>query len=91
MVELVGVAPTQKPAHPFTHPPIDLSIHPSTHQVIPADYAFVLHTADPITGDAGTLFGEVVSGMGEALVGNHPGRWALLRFVASGMEVWGWG
>lgn len=44
------------------------------HQVIPADYAFVLHTADPVTGAAGTLFGEVVPGMGEALVGNHPGR-----------------
>ncbi|KAI8469254.1 MAG: glutathione synthetase ATP-binding domain-like protein [Monoraphidium minutum] len=43
-------------------------------QVIPAEYAFVLHTADPITGAAGTLFGEVVPGMGETLVGNHPGR-----------------
>ena len=50
-------------------------------QVIPAEYAFVVHTANPITGAAGELFGEVVVGMGEALVGNLPGR--ALSFSAS--------
>jgi alpha-glucan, water dikinase len=43
-------------------------------EVVPADYAFVLHTANPITGDRDDLVGEVVLGLGETLVGNHPGR-----------------
>lgn len=49
--------------------------------VIPAQYAFVLHTADPITGDKDRLHGELVAGMGEALVGNFPGR--ALSFACS--------
>jgi alpha-glucan, water dikinase len=48
-------------------------------QVVPADYAFVLHTRNPSTGNAQELFGEVVLGLGETLVGNHPGR--ALGFV----------
>jgi alpha-glucan,water dikinase len=48
-------------------------------QVVPADYAFVLHTVNPITGARDELFGEVVLGMGETLVGNYPGR--ALGFV----------
>jgi alpha-glucan,water dikinase len=47
--------------------------------VIPASHAFVLHTADPLTGDAGCVYGEVVVGMGEALVGAAPGRAAAFR------------
>ena len=43
-------------------------------QVVPAEYAFVVHTANPLTGKRGEIFGEVVAGMGEALVGNFPGR-----------------
>lgn len=43
-------------------------------QVVPAQYAFVLHTADPLTGAPGATHGEVVLGMGESLVGNAPGR-----------------
>ncbi len=43
-------------------------------KVVPADYAFVLHTAHPLTLDQGTLLGQVVVGLGETLVGNHPGR-----------------
>lgn len=42
--------------------------------IIPADYAFVLHSADPLTGERGAVHGELVVGMGEALVGNSPGR-----------------
>lgn len=52
-------------------------------QVIPAEYAFVLHTANPVTGAKGELFGEAVVGMGEALVGNQPGR-ALSFSAATG-------
>ena len=43
-------------------------------EVVPADYAFVLHTANPVTGDRDELVGEVVLGLGETLVGNYPGR-----------------
>jgi alpha-glucan,water dikinase len=42
--------------------------------VIAADYAFVVHTANPMTGDRDELLGELVLGLGETLVGNHPGR-----------------
>ena len=48
-------------------------------ELIPATYAFVLHTADPLTGESGKIHGEIVVGMGEALVGNMPGR--ALSFV----------
>ena len=43
-------------------------------QVVPADYAFVIHTINPSTGKADELFAEAVLGLGETLVGNHPGR-----------------
>jgi alpha-glucan,water dikinase len=49
-------------------------------EVVPADYAFVLHTVNPSTGNSDELFGEVVLGLGETLVGNYPGR--ALGFVA---------
>ncbi len=54
--------------------------HPAVSQVVPAQYAFVVHTANPLTGERGELFGEAVVGMGEALVGNFPGR--ALSFTA---------
>ena len=60
----------------------DLYMSVLLQEVIPANYAFVLHTADPITGEAGKLHGEAVLGMGEALVGNYPGR--ALSFTAGG-------
>ena len=55
-------------------------------QVVPAQYAFVVHTANPITKQKGETFGEVVLGMGEALVGNYPGR-ALSFSSAPGQQV----
>jgi alpha-glucan,water dikinase len=48
-------------------------------QVVPADYAFVIHTINPSTGKSDELFAEAVLGLGETLVGNHPGR--ALSFV----------
>jgi alpha-glucan,water dikinase len=48
-------------------------------QVVPADYAFVIHTVNPSTGNKNELFAEVVLGLGETLVGNYPGR--ALSFV----------
>ena len=47
-------------------------------RVVGARYAFVLHTVDPTAEDAeqaaAHLYGEVVVGLGETLVGNYPGR-----------------
>ncbi|NOZ67703.1 MAG: hypothetical protein GXP46_00305 [Deferribacteres bacterium] len=43
-------------------------------QVVEAEYAFVIHTANPFTGDRNELYAEVVAGLGETLVGNYPGR-----------------
>jgi alpha-glucan,water dikinase len=48
-------------------------------QVVPADYAFVIHTLNPSSGNESELFAEVVLGLGETLVGNYPGR--ALSFV----------
>lgn len=42
--------------------------------MLPGEYAFVLHTASPFTGARGEMYGELVCGLGETLVGNHPGR-----------------
>jgi len=50
-------------------------------QVIPADYAFVLHTVNPVNGNPDELYAEIVLGLGETLVGNHPGR--ALRVICS--------
>jgi alpha-glucan,water dikinase len=47
--------------------------------VVPADYAFVIHTANPSSGNQDELYAEVVLGLGETLVGNFPGR--ALSFV----------
>jgi alpha-glucan,water dikinase len=48
-------------------------------QVVPADYAYVIHTANPLTGNREEIYAEVVLGLGETLVGNYPGR--ALGFV----------
>jgi len=69
----------------YTH-----TTHTGTHtqarhihmQVVPADYAYVLHTSDPVTGTSGQAFGEAVVGMGEALVGNYPGRCVCVSVCA---------
>jgi len=43
-------------------------------QVVAGDYAFVLHTTNPVTKDKDEMMGELCVGLGEALVGNYPGR-----------------
>lgn len=43
-------------------------------EVIEADYAFVIHTANPINGKRDEILIEAVLGLGETLVGNDPGR-----------------
>jgi len=43
-------------------------------EVVEAEYAFVLHTVNPLNGNRDELYAEVVRGLGETLVGNYPGR-----------------
>jgi alpha-glucan,water dikinase len=43
-------------------------------ELVPAEYAFVIHTVNPANGNAEELYVEVVRGLGETLVGNYPGR-----------------
>ncbi|MFZ0257419.1 MAG: PEP/pyruvate-binding domain-containing protein [Gammaproteobacteria bacterium] len=52
----------------------DLMMAVLIQQVVEADYAFVLHTVNPMTGNRHELYAEVVLGLGETLVGNYPGR-----------------
>ena len=54
-------------------------------QIVPADYAFVIHTTNPATRDAGEIYAEVVRGLGEVLVGNYPGR--ALSFSAKKADL----
>jgi alpha-glucan,water dikinase len=50
-------------------------------EVVEAQYAFVIHTVNPATSNREELYAEVVCGLGETLVGNHPGR--ALSFVVN--------
>jgi alpha-glucan,water dikinase len=52
----------------------DLFMAVLIQQVVEAEYAFVIHTVNPFTGDENELYAEVVPGLGETLVGNYPGR-----------------
>lgn len=52
----------------------DLLMGVLIQQVIEADYAFVLHSANPFTGRREEVYAEMVLGLGETLVGNYPGR-----------------
>ena len=42
-------------------------------EVVDAEYGFVIHTANPLSGNREELYAEVVLGLGETLVSNHPG------------------
>jgi len=52
----------------------DLNMAVLVQELLPAKYAFVLHTKNPFTNDPHELYGELVPGRGETLVGNFPGR-----------------
>ena len=43
-------------------------------KVVNADYAFVIHTTNPLTNDSNEIYAEAVVGLGETLVGNAPGQ-----------------
>lgn len=52
----------------------DLLMAVLIQEVVEADYSFVIHTVNPLTGDSSEIYAEVVLGLGETLVGNYPGR-----------------
>jgi alpha-glucan,water dikinase len=52
----------------------DLFMAVLIQQVVEAQYAFVIHTINPSTGNPDELYAEVVLGLGETVVGNYPGR-----------------
>eukprot|EP00933_Yihiella_yeosuensis_P052011 TRINITY_DN49998_c0_g1_i1.p1 TRINITY_DN49998_c0_g1~~TRINITY_DN49998_c0_g1_i1.p1 ORF type:complete len:1139 (+),score=240.32 TRINITY_DN49998_c0_g1_i1:3-3419(+) len=52
----------------------DLNMAVLVQELVEAKYAFVLHTVNPFTKDKDELYGELVAGRGETLVGNFPGR-----------------
>jgi alpha-glucan, water dikinase len=62
----------------------DLFMAVLIQQVVQAEYSFVIHTANPFTGNGDEIYTEVVLGLGETLVGNYPGR--ALSFLFSKME-----
>ncbi|CAL5022240.1 unnamed protein product [Urochloa decumbens] len=56
-----------------------LSMAVLVQEIVSADYAFVIHTINPSSGDRSEIYAEVVKGLGETLVGAYPGR--ALSFV----------
>ncbi|CAH9102815.1 unnamed protein product [Cuscuta europaea] len=54
-------------------------------EIINADYAFVIHTTNPSSGDVSEIYAEVVKGLGETLVGAYPGR--ALSFVCKKSDL----
>lgn len=59
----------------------DLRMAVLVQRVVPAAYAFVIHTENPSTGAADEIYAEVVKGLGESIVsGMVPGT--ALSFIA---------
>ncbi|MEW6587464.1 MAG: PEP/pyruvate-binding domain-containing protein, partial [Nitrospirota bacterium] len=52
----------------------DLFMAVLIQKAVDAEYSFVIHTVNPLTGNAVEIYAEAVLGLGEALVGNYPGR-----------------
>jgi alpha-glucan,water dikinase len=43
-------------------------------EIIPAEYAYVIHTANPTNGEENEVYVESCLGLGEALVSKYPGQ-----------------
>jgi len=56
-------------------------------QVVAGDYAFVLHTTNPVSKDKDEMMGELCVGLGEALVGNYAGRALSFTYNKNSKEV----
>jgi alpha-glucan,water dikinase len=55
-------------------PDSDLVMAVLIQQVVDAEYSFVIHTTNPLTGKGDEVYAEIVLGLGETLVANYPGR-----------------
>jgi alpha-glucan,water dikinase len=72
-------------------------------EMVPARYAYVIHTVHPFSGNKEEVYAEVVLGLGETLAGNYPGRalsftWhkasgetRLLTYPSKGIGLYGGG
>jgi alpha-glucan,water dikinase len=67
-------------ARGFPHESLSMAVLIQT--AVEADYAFVIHTVNPLSG-ANEIYAEVVLGLGETLVGNYPGRALSFSFSKS--------
>ena len=52
----------------------EIKISILVQKIIPAEYAFVIHTKNPINNNSNEIFAEIVNGMGETLVGAYEGQ-----------------
>ena len=52
----------------------DIKMSVLCQKIIPAEYAYVIHTKNPTNNDENEVFAEVVTGMGETLVGAYEGQ-----------------
>lgn len=52
----------------------DVNMAVLCQRIVDADYAFVIHTTNPLTNDSNEIYAEAVVGLGETLVGNAPGQ-----------------
>jgi alpha-glucan,water dikinase len=52
----------------------DIFLAVLVQQVVPAEYAYVIHTVNPFTGNKDEVYAELVLGLGETLVSGEPGR-----------------
>lgn len=57
----------------------DLAMSVLVQEVVQADYSFIIHTANPFSGEREEVYAEVAIGLGESLAANYPGR--ALDFV----------
>ena len=64
-------------ARGFPHDAVQMAV--LIQGVVEAEFAFVIHTVNPFSGNRDEVYAEVVLGLGETLVGNYPGR--ALSFV----------
>jgi alpha-glucan,water dikinase len=71
-------------AHGIPHE--DLFMAVLIQEVVEAEYAFVIHTVNPFSGEKDELYAEVVTGLGETLVGNYPGRALGFTSLKTGPE-----
>ncbi|XP_078431016.1 pyruvate phosphate dikinase, PEP/pyruvate binding domain-containing protein [Wolffia australiana] len=62
-----------------------LSMAVLVQEIVSADYAFVIHTINPSSGDSTEIYTEVVKGLGETLVGAYPGR--ALSFICKKNDI----